>query len=107
LISSFDPALLVMLGALAPSRPRALLTGARQRYAATLHAAVRPPFAYALHVERTQTEPRDIERWKVRGLKVGVWTVNDPDEARDLARVGVDFVITDRTAEIVECFTRR
>lgn len=30
------------------------------------------------------------------GLKVGAWTVNDPDRARELAGLGVQCVITDR-----------
>jgi glycerophosphoryl diester phosphodiesterase len=101
LLSSFDPTLLGFAAALAPEIPRALLTHARQRHAETLHAIARPPAAFALHVERTQTAPRDIAAWKRRGLRVGVWTVNDPREALDLVRVGVDFVISDRPGEIL------
>jgi len=100
-LSSFDPRLMATMAALSPRVPRAQLTGPRQPRAGVLHAVARPPFVQALHVERTQTSPSWIDRWKKRGLRVGVWTVNDPREARDLLALGVDYVITDRPGEML------
>jgi len=100
LVSSFDPFLLVALRALAPRVASALLTDPSQAYASALHAIVRRPFVHALHVHRRQAEPRSVVRWKRLGLLVGVWTVNDPEEARSLARQGVDLVITDEPGRI-------
>lgn len=102
LLSSFDPRLLALMATFAPRAPRALLTGPSQREAPLLHSVAFGGALHAIHVERTQTSPAAVRRWKRRGLCVGVWTVNDPAEARDLVAVGVDFVITDRPGEILE-----
>jgi glycerophosphoryl diester phosphodiesterase len=102
LLSSFDPALLAMTGALAPRICRALLTHARQaRWADALQLAVRPPFVQALHLERTQWKGR-LHRYMRRGLRLGAWTVNDPVEARELVRLGVASIITDAPGAILE-----
>ncbi len=103
LFSSFDPSLLAMVAALAPSVPRSLLVYKDQsRWATALQETVRPPFVEALHLERTQTDPRAIARYLARGLRVGVWTVNDPTEAKALVSLGVASIITDHTGVMVE-----
>jgi glycerophosphoryl diester phosphodiesterase len=102
LLSSFDPVLLAMVSALAPSAPRALLTHTGQaRWADALREAARPRVVGGLHLERTQTGPEAIARYLRRGLRVGVWTVNDPAEARDLARLGAATIITDAPGAIL------
>lgn len=101
LVSSFDPFLLLAMGVLAPKVPRALLTHPGQRYAPVLHALSHPRFLTALHVERREARPTAIQRWKRRGLRVGVWTVNDEYEALRLAALGVDVLITDEPGKIV------
>ena len=96
LLSSFDPYLLSLAAALARSIPRALLVHRGQRaWADALQWAVRPPVVQALHLERTQTDPRAVARHLALGLRLGVWTVNDPAEAIDLVRLGVETIITD------------
>jgi glycerophosphoryl diester phosphodiesterase len=96
LFSSFDPLLLAGVAVLAPGVPRALLVHSRQaRWADAMQAAMRPRFAAALHLERTQTDPRVMARARARGLRVGVWTVNDPREAADLVALGAETIITD------------
>ncbi len=96
LLSSFDPRLLAMAAALAPRIPRALLVHSAQgRWADAVQQAAAPPLVEALHLERTQTDPRAIARYLARGLRIGVWTVNDPSEARDLLALGVATIITD------------
>ena len=37
-----------------------------------------------------------VRRVHDKGLKLYVWTVNDPDLARELARLGIDGITTDR-----------
>jgi glycerophosphoryl diester phosphodiesterase len=99
LVSSFDPFTLAAFAVLSPRTPLALLTDPKQRYAPALHVAAcvagRARRLAALYVERTQATPDAIRRWKRHRLDVGVWTVNDPDEARRLVRLGVDVLITD------------
>jgi glycerophosphoryl diester phosphodiesterase len=96
IVSSFDP---FMLGVLVrfPFR-RALLTHATQKSAPGLLALARPPLVTGVHLERTQASL--VPAMKRRGLSVGVWTVNDALEARDLEAQGVDVLITDRPAII-------
>jgi glycerophosphoryl diester phosphodiesterase len=102
LLSSFDPTLLAMLFAVAPRAPRAWLTYEAQRgwEVAWVPLAGRAPI-HAVHFERTQANPRTIARVKQAGKKVGVWTVNDAREARDLADLGVDWIITDDPGGLV------
>jgi glycerophosphoryl diester phosphodiesterase len=107
LLSSFDPALLAMALVLAPEVPRALLTyKGQRRVAAAIQETVRPPLVDAIHLERTQTDPRAMARYLARGLRVGVWTVNDPREARDLIALGAASIITDAPGAIIEALDR-
>ena len=93
-ISSFDPLMLaavrwwdrkVPIGLLlheeGPRLPVGLLASALR--AASIH--VDPPLA---------TEG-NIDRWHDAGLRVLVWTVNDPTQARRLIERGVDGIMTD------------
>jgi glycerophosphoryl diester phosphodiesterase len=106
LLSSFDPWLLALAGAAAPAIPRALLVHAGQPlWADLLQRIARPPFVLFLHLERTQVEPRALARHLRRGLRMGVWTVNDPREARDLVQVGVASIITDTPGLILNALT--
>jgi len=101
LVSSFSPVIVAAMALLAPRVPRAWLTD--PRHDGALDAAVRAtrgPMIHALHPERTQAHAPRVARWKRRGLRVGVYTVNDADEARALAASEVDWIITDRPAEI-------
>ena len=102
LVSSFHPAPLAAIAALAPGVPRAWLTHPRHDAALDLTSrAARAEVVRALHPERTQVSPARVARWKRRGLLVGVYTVNDDDEARALAAAGVDWIITDRPGAIL------
>jgi len=94
LLSSFDPLLLAAAAVALPSRLRALLTSRDQRVHVPSAIAARP-YVHALHLERTQTSPAAIARHRRRGVRLGVWTVNDPSEAVDLASLGVQTLITD------------
>jgi glycerophosphoryl diester phosphodiesterase len=48
----------------------------------------------ALHPWRVTTTADAVERCRDLGLKVNVWTVDDPDEMRALAALGVDGIVT-------------
>jgi glycerophosphoryl diester phosphodiesterase len=107
LLSSFDPTLLVFAAARAPALRRALLTSADQaRWAHVAKEMARPPWVHAIHIERIQSTPRGVARHVRRGLTVGVWTVNDPREARDLVGIGVTSIITDAPGEVLAELTR-
>jgi glycerophosphoryl diester phosphodiesterase len=96
LLSSFDPTLLAMLAVAAPRTRRAWLTheGQHRWEPAWALLAMRAPID-AVHLQRTQASPRLVSAFQRAGKCVGVWTVNDPNEARDLAALGVNWIITD------------
>jgi glycerophosphoryl diester phosphodiesterase len=105
-LSSFDPALLVMAAATAPRVQRALLVHSGQAiWASALQELVRPPLVRALHLERTQTAASALVRYLRRGLRCGVWTVNDAAEARELVRQGVQTLITDAPGTLLASLT--
>jgi len=106
LLSSFDPMLLAIAGIAAPRLPRALLVHSAQAvWADLLQERIGPPLVQALHLERTQTDPRAVRRYLRRGLRVGVWTVNDLREAADLVALGVATIITDRAGDLLSSLT--
>ena len=51
----------------------------------------------AIHPERLLVSPAALRSARRRGVVVNAWTVNDADEARELAALGVDGLITDRS----------
>lgn len=107
LVSSFNPFVLAAMAAIAPRAPRAWLTheGQSRWEAAWAPIAARAPLD-ALHVERTQASTALVARAKRHAKRVGVWTVNDPREARDLASLGVDWLITDAPAVVRDALGR-
>lgn len=107
LLSSFDPTLLALAAAAMPRSRRALLVHRDQPlWAEALQRIARPPLVQALHLERTQTDPRFVEAALGRGLRLGVWTVNDPGEAVDLVAMGVASIITDRSGDVLNALRR-
>ena len=89
LVSSFDPYLLTTMRALAPRTLRAYLTIPDAR-------PVFPPLGlHAVHYGRQQATAENVALAKQRKLAVGVWTIDEEDEAKNLARLGVDWLITD------------
>jgi glycerophosphoryl diester phosphodiesterase len=113
LFSSFDPLLLALIARRVGSAPRAFLTHSGQSlWAGLLQEAVRPPIVDALHVQRTQVDAHvdaaggvstsALLRYTRRGLRVGVWTVNDPAEGVAFVRQGAAWIITDRPGAVRE-----
>jgi glycerophosphoryl diester phosphodiesterase len=92
-VSSFDPLMIAALGALAPRLPRALLV--HRTWYSDVALELARALGGAVHIERTLSRPSTIGRFVRAGLVVNVWTVNDPREARALAALGVDGIITD------------
>jgi glycerophosphoryl diester phosphodiesterase len=99
LVSSFDPLTLALFAALVPRIPRAILVH-RTRYHLA-HAAMGGPLGVAaVHLARTLTRPALVRAIRARGVAVNVWTVNEAHEARDLAALGVDALITDAPGDV-------
>jgi len=96
IVSSFHPSLVGMTALAAPRVRRALLTHAAQGRSGVLGRwmAVRP-YCAALHIEACDATPSLLRAARLRGLAVGVWTVNDAAQATELLARGVGYVITD------------
>ena len=100
IFSSFHPYFVWWLGKRLPGLPRAWLVHDQQRilkYAPGLEQLG----ANALHPQHTLITAQRLAKLKARGLPVNVWTVNDPARARELARLGVDAIISDNPGEIL------
>lgn len=101
-VSSFDPRMILALAERAPQAQRAQLIHRSRYHLAMLEAvtpvasrSLRPLPVHAVHLDRELVTPRRIERLHARGLRVAVWTVNDPVEAKRLDDLGVSAIITD------------
>lgn len=91
-VSSFDPAALWQLHAVAPHLPLAFLFEAKLPRALRSAAAAMLVGASAVHPEHVLCTPAQVAAWRARGLAVNTWTVDDPARLRELAAAGVDGV---------------
>jgi glycerophosphoryl diester phosphodiesterase len=100
LISSFDPLLVAAAARLLPSVPCGWLVEERRRVPgrSTLERLVG---ATAVHPHFSLVTKDSIAPWQRDGLPVNVWTVNEVAEARRLASLGVDAIITDEPGKIL------
>lgn len=95
LVSSFNPALLWRLRRTLPHLPLGFLYGPEKpRWPCRLWMRSAFPFD-ALHPHDSLVTPQLVDWAHRRGLRVHVWTVNDPERARELAGMEVDAIITD------------
>ncbi len=99
-LSSFDPRIVFSLARALPELEVGWLVHKKQVW---LRRAPAWPWvgARALHPEHAMVTPSLIQRVKLRGGKINTWTVNEAAEARRLADLGVDCIITDVPGEIV------
>ncbi len=102
LVSSFDPLQVLRFGRHEDGTlPLGLLFHAelalplREAWPAAL---LRPA---ALHPDAALVDAVSMRRWRKGGYAVHVWTVDDPREARALAALGVDGIITNRPGELL------
>lgn len=58
--------------------------------------------AYAIHPSKAVIYGPIVDACHKQGLKVNVWTVNDGELAKNLQKMGVDGIITDRPLEIIK-----
>jgi glycerophosphoryl diester phosphodiesterase len=94
IISSFDLASVDAAREFAPELTTAWLT-----YGQPVPAVAEQTAAHGhawLHPDRASALAGGIDVAHDLGLKVDVWTVDDPDEIRALAEAGVDAIVTNR-----------
>lgn len=105
IFSSFRPGFVAAMARRLPSYPRAWLVHARQRVIRNA------PFFRLLgsdgvHPESSLVTAGSLARWKRGTAVVNTWTVNDAGEARRLAELGVDAIISDRPAQILAALAK-
>jgi glycerophosphoryl diester phosphodiesterase len=103
LFSSFQPAFVAALRALLPELPGAWLIDRSARV--TRRAPAFRLLADGVNPHRELVVARAMARWKRDGAPVATWTVNEPDEARRVAALGVDTIISDRPGEILRALS--
>ncbi|MEV0985487.1 glycerophosphodiester phosphodiesterase [Streptomyces sp. NPDC049949] len=96
-VMSFSRNALVRLNRLAPGLPAVYL----------IERAVRPPRPpFAGHagpgIDLLRKDPGLVARLKAKGLRVRVWTVDEPEDVELCLRLGVDTLITNRPREVRE-----
>jgi glycerophosphoryl diester phosphodiesterase len=97
IVSSFDPWMLAYFGWILPAAPRGSLfssdsTLERLQTSGRVASLIG---AVAVHPERKLVVTERCRKWRKRRKLINVWTVNDVAEARALAAMGVDAIITD------------
>ncbi len=105
--SSFDPVVLAMVMGMSLSSRRAFLTTSDQPlWSAQLERLARPPLVSAIHVDVFRARA-GLSAYARRGVRVGVWTVNDPKEALELFDGGAETVITDAPDRVLAALAGR
>ena len=105
LFSSFQPGFVAALALLCPDLPRAWLIDRGNPF---LRRA--PGFrllADGVNPHHELVTDEAMARWKRAGAPVATWTVNDPAEARRVAGLGVDAVISDHPGAILQALVQR
>lgn len=92
LLSAFDHRELETARTAAPEYPRAALFGRLDRDPVGVAAALE---AVAVNVHRRSAKPALVKAARSAGMATLVYTVNDPEEALALRRIGVAGVFTD------------
>lgn len=101
-ISSFNPMCLLRLAAAAPSLRRGFLIDPDKRWGPQAYLATPLVSSHSVHPCHEQCTPERVEEWHRRGLRVAVWTVDDPERARQLEAMGVSYLITNRPGHVRE-----
>jgi glycerophosphoryl diester phosphodiesterase len=109
-LSSFDPRFIWRLSRALPFLPSAFLFHTKSpmaRAAALVGAATFSRMgARAVHPEHALVTEQRVQAWRSRKALIGVWTVNDEKRARELASLGVDYLISDCPGSILAAFRR-
>lgn len=94
LVSSFNPAVLARFRLMAPDVPVGFLFARDQAWHFRRGLWAPVVRASAVHPEASLCTEARVRRWHRRGYLVNVWTVDDPLRVAELARMGVDAIIT-------------
>lgn len=97
LVSCFNPLVVLVHRLRARNVPTAWLVHERDHARAS---TLLPVGSSAVHPHESLVTAERVRRWKAAGQRIHVWTVNDPARAVELARLGVDALISDNPAAL-------
>jgi glycerophosphoryl diester phosphodiesterase len=107
ILSSFNPLCLFRVASAAPELRRGYLIDPDKRWAPQAYL-VRPLVAsHSVHPYHADCTPERVEAWRRQGLRVAVWTVDDPVRARELEEMGVSYLITNRPGVLRQALRER
>lgn len=95
---AFDFGLLKKVRALCPQARLGLLFSKKPPGLDADIAELKP---FGIYQKAMYLTPADLVDWQNRGLRVGAWTLNDAETARDWIEAGLDYVTTDDPAMVV------
>lgn len=106
LVSSFHPFALRRLRKIAPDLKRGYLIAdryARTRYRPLLAKMIGP---FSLNASLEMTTSEWVAAAHQAGMRIFVWTVNDPNDMRRLVEIGVDGIFSDRPDRLLSFLKR-
>ena len=101
LLSSFSFEALMAAKAAAPHLPRGFLT---RDIVSADWKRLEELEAVSVHTDFRTFQMENLERAHSRGLRVLLYTVNDPEKARSYLDAGIDSIVTDNLAEFARLF---
>jgi len=105
LVSSFDPFALIQFHRHLPEVAGAYLFHDEQPLPLRRGTVGRWIGASLVHPQHTLVTEASVKRWHGAGLPINVWTVDDADELRRLAALGVDGVFSNDVAHALAVLT--
>ncbi|HZH75746.1 MAG TPA: glycerophosphodiester phosphodiesterase family protein [Archangium sp.] len=101
-ISSFNPLCLFRTAAAAPSLRRGFLIDPDKRWGPQAYVMTPLVSSHSVHPSHEDCTPERVEEWHRQGLRVAVWTVDEPERARALKEMGVSYLITNKPRVVRE-----
>lgn len=99
-VSSFNPLCLVRLARAFPELKRGFLLDPDKAWWPQASLWLPLVAKTSVHPHFSACTPARVNAWHERGWQVAAWTVDDPDEARSLRAMGVEWLITNQPAAL-------
>ncbi|ADO74238.1 glycerophosphodiester phosphodiesterase [Stigmatella aurantiaca] len=105
-VSSFNPWCLFRLAAAEPSLRRGFLIDPDKPWSPQAYLLNPLVSSHSVHPFHEACTPERVAEWNAAGLRVAVWTVDDPGRARALEEMGISYLITNRPRVVREGLKR-
>ena len=97
-VSSFNPLCLVRFARAFPALSRGFLIDPDRAWLPQAYGWLPIVAKTSVHPHFSACTPARVNAWHERHWQVAAWTVDDPDEARSLRAMGVEWLITNKPA---------